>query len=596
MKKLFTLFTAILFAGTMMAKEVTDTLTYSLIGVSGTSYKDWSGKKSHSDAVFAGNSAGGNSSIQLRSSNSAGIITTASGGTLKSITLKFESHTAATRTVDIYAKNSAYSATSELYAGTQGTKVTSFNIDNGAKQSYTFTTDYEYIGIRSNSNALYVDSIIIVWTAEDAAVTKPAISAADFFYDEQNVTITCSTAGAKIYYTLDGTDPTAASTEYTEAFKLTETKTIKAIAIKGDDKSAIAEKKCTKNPSFASFEALVAADLASNTLIEVAFEDVKIDSIYVTSNKRRGIYLNVKDKTGLKDVEVYYSSGDEIPEAWVAGGTVSGTIRGNWTYYTNGTQWEVVPASGFKWTDLTYTPIPGTPANPTFSIPGGIYTTAQSVELACTTEGAEIFYTLDGTTPTASSTKYTAAIAISETTTVKAIAINKSINSLVVSATYKIVTLAGEGTKEKPYTVGDVINLENSHPDTAWVAGYIVGGCNTNSGAIDNATPSAIALGETADATTYIPVQLVAQSTIRAALNVVDNPGNIGAFVKVRGALEKYVNRTGVKGTCDYEIVSMPTSLSNTAADSKAVKTIVNGQLLIEKDGKFYNVLGTVVR
>ena len=38
------------------------------------------------------------------------------------------------------------------------------------------------------------------------------------------------------------------------------------------------------------------------------------------------------------------------------------------------------------------------------------------------------------------------------------------------------------------------------------------------------------------------------------------------------------------------------TSLSNTAADSKAVKTIVNGQLLITRDGKTYNVLGTLVR
>ena len=46
------------------------------------------------------------------------------------------------------------------------------------------------------------------------------------------VTITCSTEGAKIYYTTDGTEPTASSTEYTAAISVTEAVTLKAIAVK----------------------------------------------------------------------------------------------------------------------------------------------------------------------------------------------------------------------------------------------------------------------------------------------------------------------------------------------------------------------------
>ena len=55
------------------------------------------------------------------------------------------------------------------------------------------------------------------------------------------VAISCTTEGAKIYYTTDGNDPTGASTEYTAAISVTEDITIKAIAVKeGMNDSAVA--------------------------------------------------------------------------------------------------------------------------------------------------------------------------------------------------------------------------------------------------------------------------------------------------------------------------------------------------------------------
>jgi len=50
--------------------------------------------------------------------------------------------------------------------------------------------------------------------------------------------------------------------------------------------------------------------------------------------------------------------------------------------------------------------------------------------------GAEIRYTLDGSTPTASSTLYSAPVTLSDTTTVKAIAIKDGVSSSVTSRTY----------------------------------------------------------------------------------------------------------------------------------------------------------------
>ena len=79
-------------------------------------------------------------------------------------------------------------------------------------------------------------------------------------------------------------------------------------------------------------------------------------------------------------------------------------------------------------------------ATPTFSPEAGAYTGTQSVTISCETEGSTIYYTTDGTTPTNESTQYTAAIQVSETTTIKAIAYVGSSASTVATATYTITT------------------------------------------------------------------------------------------------------------------------------------------------------------
>ena len=93
---------------------------------------------------------------------------------------------------------------------------------------------------------------------EAAAVAKPVFSPeAGTYYESQNVTITCKTAGAKIYYTINGGDPSEQSTLYEAPITLDQLGTyeIKAIAINGEDRSAlasatyvIAEKPDTPDP------------------------------------------------------------------------------------------------------------------------------------------------------------------------------------------------------------------------------------------------------------------------------------------------------------------------------------------------------------
>ena len=105
-------------------------------------------------------------------------------------------------------------------------------------------------------------------------------------------------------------------------------------------------------------------------------------------------------------------------------------------------------------------------AVPQFSPAAGSYTTTQLVTLSDSTSGAVIYYTTDGSTPTTSSTKYTAPITVSASTVINAIATASGLtNSNLASASYTI----------QPNGTG--INYGNGF---ASVAGLTLNGSATN--------------------------------------------------------------------------------------------------------------------
>ena len=73
---------------------------------------------------------------------------------------------------------------------------------------------------------------------------------------------------------------------------------------------------------------------------------------------------------------------------------------------------------------------PSVVATPVIKISG------TSATITCSTSGATIHYTLDGTTPTASSTQYSSPITLSAACTIKAIAVKNGVQSSVASAIY----------------------------------------------------------------------------------------------------------------------------------------------------------------
>ena len=121
----------------------------------------------------------------------------------------------------------------------------------------------------------------------------------------------------------------------------------------------------------------------------------------------------------------------------------------------------------------------------------------------------------------------------------------------------------GVGSKDEPYSVSAAKSAFVDGSQTqAWVVGYIVGGVDGKSisNAVFSATTSTntnLLISDNPNATTTaecIPVQLPA-GTVRDALNLVSNPGNLGKKVKLNGSIEKYFGVAGFKAVKEYEFV-----------------------------------------
>ncbi len=189
------------------------TLTTTGVTENSSSYKSWSGKKgSASDAVYAGKSAGGNSSIQIRLKDSdSGIISTTSGGKVKKVSVTWNSNTTTGRTLNVYGSNTAYTAVSDLYDSTkQGTLLGT--IVCGTSTELEISGDYTYVGLRSNSYAMYLDKITIAWDASGVskdpiivAGDVTGVSARGLSAEELTFSITNPVDGTSISATCDGT-------------------------------------------------------------------------------------------------------------------------------------------------------------------------------------------------------------------------------------------------------------------------------------------------------------------------------------------------------------------------------------------------------
>lgn len=242
---------------------------------------------------------------------------------------------------------SEFSLTSASFAGKVITKVTvntstgtsaeaecSVRVGDTSYGSHALTTDptdYEFTGsasgdivvawTQSTERALYVKTITVDY--EDAAteLSAPVVQvsqSAEINFDPILVTITAD--DASIYYTLDGTTPTAESTLYTAPFQLTQNATIKAVAVKGTTVSPVSDAiTLTFGRSVADIAAFIA--LADDPDFD-ATTFVRIESdVVATFYNRKNLF--VQDATGsllLNDTYSRYTDRDINNGDIIAGG------------------------------------------------------------------------------------------------------------------------------------------------------------------------------------------------------------------------------------------------------------------------------------
>jgi uncharacterized protein YjiK len=383
-------------------------------------------------------------------------------------------------------------ATANPAAGGMVSGAGTYNYGQTATLTATANAGYEFTnwtknGAEVSTNATYSFTVmeagdyVANFTAMGTVATPTFTPEAGTYNVAQNVTITCATAGATIYYTVDGTEPTTSSAVYESAITVSETATLKAFAVKaGMLNSAVATATYTIVPLYSI---TIDGTIEHGTVTASAATAEAGATITLTATPATGYHFGEWHVTSaLGDVTVTGNS-FIMPAADVtvsatfepnsytitatanpaAGGTVSGAgtysygatatltaaanagyLFTNWT--KNGAEVSTNASYSFTVTEAgdyvaNFTAM-GTVATPTFTPAAGTYNVAQNVTITCATAGATIHYTVDGTEPSTSSAVYESAITVSETATLKAIAVKAGmLNSAVATATYTIVPL-----------------------------------------------------------------------------------------------------------------------------------------------------------
>ena len=273
-----------------------------------------------------------------------------------------------------------------------------------------------------DGNSISSDMKIADYIVDADLLKSPVISGvAEGAVYNSDVTVNISNPNGEgtVYYTLDGTEPTESSTQFTSAIKLSEAKsyTLKAFVKLGDKASAVVP---------VNFQ--IQKDSVSAPVFDPASGEIFSNnaSITITSNTVGAL--------------IYYTTDPGQEPTTLYSGAISLTTNGSHTIKAVAVKGDL--KSSVETATYTLNLSTDTVETPVITPATGTFAAAQSVTIKCGTSGADIYYTTDGKDPTDSSTKYTSPISVSKTTTVKAIAVKSGCeDSSVATATITIKSI-----------------------------------------------------------------------------------------------------------------------------------------------------------
>ncbi len=291
-----------------------------------------------------------------------------------------------------------------IYYTTDGSTPTTASKQYMGPIPVSTTTTIKAIAVGGGYGASAV--AVTTYTLNAAVPTFPLASWVTY-NTPQSVTLADATPGATIYYTLNGSTPTTASTPYTGPIALPTTTTINAIAMGGGyGASAVASATYTVTHAAAAPTFPLAPWVSYSTPQSVTLADA------------------------TPGVTIYYTTNGSTPT------TASTPYTGAIPLSTTTTINTMAAGNGYSTSPVATATYTFTAAAPTFPLASWvIYSTPQSVTLADATTGVTIYYTTDGSTPTTASKQYMGPIPVSTTTTIKAIAVGGGYGASAVAVT-----------------------------------------------------------------------------------------------------------------------------------------------------------------
>ena len=379
-----------------------------------------------------------------------------------------------------------------------------------------------FSGTQPQGKAILVEPVI-------TSLAAPTISGEVTFTSTTTVTITSTEEVAKIYYTLNGEEPTQASTLYEKPFTLDKTATVKAVAIYKEVRSTTAQKTFTKmdlsapktiaelfelqqdlnevNVKLADAQ-VVYADGNNNYIVRENNKALdilktslslkqgqKVTGTVTLSVKFNNGILTASDVTGKTNGTNLTLSGEETAPLPIECATV-GDVKNYpgdlislknkkyniyslalvenyiYVYLSNASEFNMegknydvtiwyndvkkyysssYPLAKVVEAEIAITSLPAPTIEGEAAFTGSTTVTIKSSESV-----ASIYYTLDGTEPTTKSILYKNPFVLDKTTTVKAIAVYKTVTSPVASMDFQLIDLSA------PQTIRDLSVMEKN--------------------------------------------------------------------------------------------------------------------------------------